>query len=503
MSELPVKIQSAPGIKRDGTRLEGDNYVDGQWCRFQRGRPRKIGGYSSTTNVIPELARGMGAFSEDGQNFVHIGQESSLQQAVINNSTGNLSILNDRSPGGLVNSVNNLWQFDVFFDQVTPSNQLIAHAGQNLTDIDSSVATEVFFGPPSAATVLAGTGKSVSGGVIALGPFLFVYGSDGLISYSTVNDPQGVYTDAFITPQKVVKGLPLRGAGQGPAGLFWSLDSLVRATFTGGATVWNFDTLTSETSILSSQGVIEYDGIYYWAGVDRFLMFNGVVRDLPNPMNVNHFFDNLNFAQRQKVFAYKVPRFGEIWWCYPRDNATECTHAVIYNVIEQTWYDTELPDEGRTAGIFAKVYNKPFLVDNTVSSSSGFTLWQHETGTDKLVGSTANAVASFFETAEISMLTAEQSMSKSLHVARIEPDFVQTGDMTVIVRGRVNARAPILDGETFTFNDDATTGDEETVKLKEVKRLMSFRFESNVAGGDYEFGETFAHIEPADGRVES
>lgn len=31
MAEQIIQIKSAPGIKRDGTRLEGDNYVDDQW----------------------------------------------------------------------------------------------------------------------------------------------------------------------------------------------------------------------------------------------------------------------------------------------------------------------------------------------------------------------------------------------------------------------------------------------------------------------------------------
>ncbi len=75
-------------------------------------------------------------------------------------------------------------------------------------------------------------------------------------------------------------------------------------------------------------------------------------------------------------------------------------------------------------------------------------------------------------------------MDKSIHIARIEPDFVQSGDMTVTVKGRINARAPVVNGETFTFPDVATQGDEETVKVKEVQRLMSFRFESNTPGGD-------------------
>ena len=39
MAESVVQLKSIPGIKRDGTKFEGDVYVDGQWVRFQRGLP--------------------------------------------------------------------------------------------------------------------------------------------------------------------------------------------------------------------------------------------------------------------------------------------------------------------------------------------------------------------------------------------------------------------------------------------------------------------------------
>lgn len=498
----PIRILSAPGIKRDGTKLEGDPYVDGQWCRFQRGRPRKMGGYQSVTNSLIEVTRGMDAYFINGLNYLHCGGATELNQYVVN-TNGNLASTADRTPAGFATDPANLWSFSVFFEQVGATNHLIAHAATNLADIADNTDTPIYFGQVDDTALLTSTGKSVSGGAVALGPYLMAYGSDGLISYSTINDPNGTYTDAWITPQKVVKGLPLRGAGTGPAGIFWSLDSLIRGQFVGGATVWAFDTLSSETSILSSQSVIEYDGIYYWLGVDRMLMFNGVIRDVPNQFNLNDFFDNLNFTHRQKVFAYKVPRFGEIWWCYPRGNDTECTHAIIYNVNEQTWYDTALPEEGRTAGVYAKVYSKPFMADNTLHTVGGYSLWQHETGTDKIDMSNVQPIPSFYETAEISLLTQEQAIDKSIYVGRIEPDFVQAGDMTVTVKGRINARAPQNDGETFTFPAVAAQGDEETVKVKETKRLMSFRFESNTTGGHYEMGECFAHIEPSDGRVET
>ena len=132
-------------------------------------------------------------------------------------------------------------------------------------------------------------------------------------------------------------------------------------SFVGGQEVFQFDTISPYSSILSAASVIEYDGQYFWLGTDRMLMFNGVVREIPNNLNINYFYDGLNREAAQRVWAFKVPRYGEIWWCYPRGTATECTHAIIYNVRENSWYDTELPNSGRSAGIFPTVFRKPLM----------------------------------------------------------------------------------------------------------------------------------------------
>jgi hypothetical protein len=476
-----------------------------------------MGGYQAVTNTVPELARGMTSFSADGLRYLHIGGESQVSQYIVSGA-GTLSGQNDRTPAGFVADAQHLWQFDHFYDAVAIQTDVVAHAGMNLTNIDSTAESPVYIGEATAAGVLVdSTFISVSGGIVTLGPYLFAYGNNGQIAWSMVNDPTTLDVEAFVTQQKVVKGIPLRGAGQGPAGIFWSLDALIRATFVGGAAVWQFDTLASDISILSSQGVVEYDGTYFWPGVDRWMMFNGVVRDIPNDFNINYFFDNLNFTQRQKVFGFKVPRFGEIWWCYPRGNATECTHAVIFNVKEGYWYDTELPladgsaeapsFPGRTAGIYARVYNKPFLVDaenkNTFASPM-YTLWQHETGVDKVNASEIDAIDSFFETAEIGMPVDQQQPSNfELRIERVEPDFVQSGDMTVSVRGRANSKAPFVESAAQTFAETPAESSDETVKFREVRRLMSFKFRSNVQGGDYEYGETLGHLDQADERIES
>jgi hypothetical protein len=513
MAEQPILIGSKPGCKRDGTRFEGDNYIDVQWCRFQRGKPRKIGGFQLVTDTVPEIARGMTSFSQDNTQYLHIGHPNTVGQYQV--SGGTLVAFSDRTPAAFVTSVGNLWQFAIFADTSGAAQTLlVAHAAQNVANIDNSIGANIYIGVVTAAAVLTVVGLNaawntnpVSGGICVSGQYLFTFGSNGVIRQSQINDLTLLPVEFNIGTQKIVAGMALRGSGTGPGVLFWALNALIRGTFqAGGPPDFAFDIIAGDTSILSSQGVVEYDGIYYWPGVDRWLMFNGVLREIPNNMNQNWFFDNLNFAQRQKVFGIKIPRYGEIWWCYPRGTATECTHAIIYNVRENSWYDTELPDSngvtpGRTAGVFADVYELPFMVDNVVTGT-GRSLWQHEVGYDKSSGASATAIQSYFETHELSMLEQGQS-SKSMHVGRVEPDFVQAGDMTMQVSGRANAKAPVTLGPIKTFPAVPTDPTDETIKVKEIRRLMSFRFESNVAGGNYEYGDTYAHVEPADGRIES
>jgi hypothetical protein len=220
------------------------------------------------------------------------------------------------------------------------------------------------------STLTFNNNVSVSGGVVTLHPYVFVYGNNGLIRNCAAGNAQDwVSADANevnVATGKIVQGLPVRGGSNAPSGLFWSLDSLVRVSYIGGSgnppQYWRYDIISSQSSILSSQSAIEYDGVYYWCGVDRFLLYNGTVKEIPNSFNQNYFFDNLNYNQRQKVWVTKVPRFGEIWWFYPRGNATECTDAIIYNTRESVWYDAgEALGARRSAGYFSQILANPVM----------------------------------------------------------------------------------------------------------------------------------------------
>ena len=362
MADEIVRIASAPGIKRDGTKFEGDAYVDGQWVRFQRGLPRKIGGYRAINKYLQGLARTLYTYTADLLTYVHAGSAAAVESFYID-SGNNTSVISDRTPASLVADVGNMWQFDSSHD-TNGDLLLVAQVAPNLDCLCNSTGGQLFvgdlFGTNDLTELTTAGGElpavySATGGIVSLQPYTFFFGNQGFVAWSVPGDPTDYVGtgsgNANITSQKIVRGIPLRGGpGNAPSGLFWSADSLLRASFIGGAEIFQFDTITTQSSIMSAQCVIEYDGIFYWVGSDRFLMFNGVVREVENNLNQNFFFDNLNYQYRQKVFATKVPRFGEIWWCFPKGTSTEPNHAVIYNIRENTWYDCALPEGGRGAG---------------------------------------------------------------------------------------------------------------------------------------------------------
>jgi len=433
MTQKVFALDTKAGVQRDGTVFDKQFYNDGRWVRFQRGRPRKMGGYRVISDQLTGPSRGIWVNAQNAFNYIFSGYNNGLQVLTIDDNGVGAGI-NNFTLSNFTASNLNLWQFDGFYDVAGAGVQsLLAHPGHNLASVDNDFNTPVLIGDINGLTMsqigtftdtitstgtavvtiaasnpLIGAGQtvtgtsipanttvvsvstttvtlsnavpagviaatfnnniSVSGGVVSLHPYVFVYGNNGLIQNCSAGNAQDwVSADANATnvaTGKIVQGLPVRGGSNSPSGLFWSLDSLIRVSYIGGAGTppqyWRYDIISSQSSILSSQSAIEYDGVYYWCGVDRFLMYNGVVKEIPNSMNQNYFFDNLNYSQRQKVWVSKVPRFGEVWWFYPRGDATECTDAIVYNTRENTWYDAgQALGARRSAGYFSQVFSFP------------------------------------------------------------------------------------------------------------------------------------------------
>jgi len=557
LTKKVFSLDTQPGIQRDGTVFDANCYNDGLWVRFQRGRPRKIGGYRAIVENAHGYSRGMYVNSVDGNNQVFNGYNAGLEVVNIDNDgigsginqftfTGRLLTLNTlvggsgyvngsytlvpltggagsgakasiTVSGGAVTVVTitsygnnyvvgnslsasntnlggsgsgfsivvatittftsndlNLWQFDSSYDSQGSGNQLlVAHAGLNLTQIDSTAVSPVLAGSiagltlsplvDSTGTTPTGDIIEVSGGVVVLHPYIFVYGDNGLIKNCVAGDPYdwngADSNETNVASTKIVKGLPVRGGSNAPSGLFWALDSLIRVsysptTITVGATsstfYWRYDIVSSQSSILSSQSVIEYDGVYYWCGSDRFLLYNGTVKEIQNTFNQNYFFDNLNYAQRQKVYATKVPRFGEIWWFFPSGDSEECNDAIIYNVRENVWYDAgEALGASRSAGYFSQVFHYPINAGTT------------KTTQDVLFSAsiaTTNASANITIAPNNLVAVGQLVISASLPTNSVITAIVATLAAPTAVSGVSGASTIVVSSATGILRNQAVTG---------------------------------------------
>lgn len=515
--KLAYPIQTLPGIKRDGTVLDGNYFSDGQWCRFRNGRPKKIGGYREVINLNSSTVaahnpttpvRDIEVVMNSPQVLAHAFHGQGITQiAMDQNGVGGSCV--DRTPGGFA-SKDYVWTYGDLWDTTGGKMRVVCHAADSLADITSDVATPIYYatGVDTAAFTVPAGSPSVSGGVCVLQPFVFAFGSNGLIQNSDANKPAtwtgGLCNTANVARSKIVAGIALRGASNSPSGLFWSLDALIRVSFVGGATLWRYDTITEDSSILSSKCVVEVDGVYYWPGVDRFLMFNGVVKELPNPINQDFFFDNLNPLYRNKVWGIKVARWGEIWWMFPKGDSTECNHAVIYNYRENTWYDTPISRSGGHPGRELPLFLMGDSQPNTASGSTGYRVFRHEVGVDSVIGENQVAIPSYFETSQFGFLTGgpggqgAENPNVNTRVSRVEPDFKLVGGLSFTLKGKQFAMdSAMQESDPVDFTPGAT---ESKVDFREQRRLPTLRVESNEQGGDYFMGKCLVHMEPGDER---
>lgn len=526
-------IRSLPGIKRDGTQFNSANYIDGQWIRFYDGLPRKIGGYRLINPGNTEIIRNMYQVSKVAASGglrtidLYLGRPDSLYFINFTVSPPGIGgIPTSRTPVDFVADSNNMWSFDLM-SVGTPTDEptsyesiLFAVAAPNSDDINNDTEGLVYYGninvnapTPSPLSPVDSSEDPVikcSGGLLVVGNYLFLYGNNGVVQYSAFNDPLTVanYTQVSIggSGTKIVQGLRTRGGGF-PGALFWSLDSLTRATFNPSADGpdFNFDTVSDDISILAANSVVKYKDLYYWIGVDKFWVFSGVSDPIPNTMVTDYFFNNINTANANKIFGIVLPLFSEIWWFCPFGDSPENNVVIMYNITEKVFYDSRV---GRASGVSPGALEYPILGDSGTEKDRSinypppsvpadvYGIWMHEFGTDKELYNQVLAIPSWFETNLKTLFDQNPQANFNMRSVRIEPDFSNfTGNMQLIVNTRGFAQGPITSSDPITFNASTTH-----IDLTVQGRLTSYKFISNESGGYFEMGKTMLNYTPGNPR---
>jgi hypothetical protein len=572
-------ITYKPGILRDGSPFQGSYSTGGQWVRFFRGQPQNIGGMRNyviyqqgipqilTPNSIPTNC--IIYYDSKGDKHILLGISPTygpgLSSVIDVTYTSTGSQTNTYS-SVYTNPTNTLTQFVVVISIINslPTQIILCLGMKNYTDINSNEAVstilakkdtgefwtvkfkadpvknqnEEFKQPiPTEDNFIF---KEATGGMLYVGNRLFYYGNNGLVRWSSASQeklnkktnitcPFLFFEDKYsinISTDKVIYGAEWRGGANSPTIIFWTLGSVVLITNTTGSNNQVIDdpddlsfskkVLSRDSSILSSNSVVEYDGIFYWPGTQRFFVFNGVVLPLENNLNRQTFFDTIDMSKRQRVFGVKNVSRDEIWWFYPekgKDADIGCTRAVIYNVVDNTWYDTDIE---RAAGYFDNTGGNMYTVGKNLSPYEGDNnsyVWEHEVGNDQVnlykdVDQQVKAIPSFFTTPIISYATFNPQkqvagIDYNIAIERIEPNIVGTKKikMTVSINTyEYPASTPVTATYNLTEDGELENIIRPAINERKQGRNINFTFKSEGIGSGYQMGTTFVLAEIDDGR---
>jgi hypothetical protein len=171
-------------------------------------------------------------------------------------------------------------------------------------------------------------------------------------------------------------------------------------------------------------------------------------------------------------------------------------------VRDKVWYDAGFAEGAyRSAGTFSEVFRYPVWAENVAGSNGQYTLWQHETGSDKIYLTTVDAVNSYFETNSIGWVGGGpgvrqiQGENRWIRLERVEPDFVQSGQMYLTVTGPSYADGEDDPSQPYNFQPT-----DLKIDLREQRREMRLRFTSNTAGGNYQLGNILISADVGDER---
>jgi hypothetical protein len=232
-----------------------------------------------------------------------------------------------------------------------------------------------------------------------------------------------------------------------------------------------------------------------------FWMYDGYVKPLPSDVS-DFIFKDINLTQASKVYCVHNSKFGEIWWFYPKGDSTECNDAIVFNIREQIWYDAGTAlGVRRSAGVFSEVFRKPVWADNQENTVGTYTLWQHETGVNEIYLNNQNAIESYFETNNIGWVTGGPGAddpvgpNRWIRLERVEPDFIQDEEMNLYVTGKSYANDDSVTSDPYAFNRDTLK-----IDMREQRREMRLKFESNIVNGNYETGQILLSADLGDER---
>jgi hypothetical protein len=391
-----VSVKLPPGFFRNGTEYEAaGRWYDGSLVRWENGRIKPIGGWrrvlaehASLTGKAREMIAWRG---NTGFRYVAIGTNEKLYIS----SGGDYT---DATPNDLVPGRENAIEGPGYgagpYGEASYGTQrsegtvaLDAASwsmdtwGQDWVGVLSSDGRLLEWSPLSGGdpAPIANAPTDNVGVLVTDQQYLMALGAGGdrrrVRWCDQSNNTVWSVSDLTTAGSRLLKtaGNILTGRRVGSVILIWTTNDVHSMQYLGPPLVYNNDCIAEDCGVISTKGMVVWNGKAAWMSLGGFFLYDGIVSPLPCDVQ-DHVFNDLNVSQRSKIYAGHNSRFGEITWYYPSANSIECDSYVTLNYKNKggfIWYFGKL---ARTCWLDRGVFQLPMAVD------PDGVIWEHEIG---------------------------------------------------------------------------------------------------------------------------
>jgi hypothetical protein len=250
--------------------------------------------------------------------------------------------------------------------------------------------------------------------------------------------------------------------------------SLHSMRFVGPPFVFNFATISTDTSMISPNAAVNARGSVFFMDEGGFFVYNGSVQPLPCSVK-DYVFSNLNVGQAFKVFAAENSAHSEVTWYYPiGSGTTEITNYVTYNYEENLWSVGTLT---RGAWFDSGLSNFP-LATSIITDTNANYMYEHENGYD----ADGEALTAFVESGDLEIGDGNSFMFMN----RIIPDFSFKGtdpSVSMTIKGK---DYPLQDASVLATTTVTSSTGQSVIRAR--SRHPSIRIESTGEGYGWRLG---------------
>ena len=252
-------------------------------------------------------------------------------------------------------------------------------------------------------------------------------------------------------------------------------EAIYGMTFVGGAFVFSFRLLATNAGAAGLNTMISIDGNVFWMGKRNFFSYDGIVKEIPCPVQ-HYVFDRMQTRYIDKVVTGHNKKFKEITWFYVSNENTATTNPendsyVTYNYAENAWTVGSMDRSVWSDSFGAR--NVPFAFD-----PDGY-LYNQETGTS----ADGSAMNSYIEG---SPREITQNGDDLYMVDKVVPDVNMSSSTNLFLY--MNTRKYPNSPETVKgpFTITSSTG---KVSTRAKGRQISLKFQSTGTTDDWTLGD--------------